>query len=132
MPRALDVGQGASLHGTMAGHSQGDQLAAVSTHVLDTVTGLPGAGLAVTLERLEENGPNTMGSASTDDDGRVADLLGGNRLRTGIYRLIFNTAAYGNSFYPEVAIVFRVSDPDQHHHIPLLLSAYGYSTYRGS
>jgi 5-hydroxyisourate hydrolase len=107
-------------------------MAAISTHVLDTVTGMPAAGVAVTLERLEEDGPSTMASASTDEGGRVADLLGGNRLRTGVYRLVFNTAAYGNTFYPEVAIVFRVSDPDQHHHIPLLLSAYGYSTYRGS
>ena len=65
-------------------------------------------------------------------DGRVADLLGGQRLRTGVYRLTFNTAAYGNAFYPEVVVMFRVSDPEQHHHIPLLLSAYGYATYRGS
>lgn len=107
-------------------------MANVSTHVLDTTTGRPGSGVAVSLDRLEENGATTMASASTDDNGRVADLLGGNRLRTGIYRLTFNTAAYGNPFYPEVTVVFRVSDPDQHHHIPLLLSAFGYSTYRGS
>lgn len=107
-------------------------MAAVSTHVLDTATGSPAPGVAVTLHRLGETGPATMASTSTDDDGRVADLLGGNRLRTGVYRLTFNTAAYGNSFYPEVSITFRVSDPDQHHHIPLLLSAYGYTTYRGS
>jgi 5-hydroxyisourate hydrolase len=107
-------------------------MANVSTHVLDTVTGRPAAGVAVTLERLEDNIPETLASTSTDDDGRVADLLGGTRLRTGIYRLTFNTAAFGNQFYPEVAIVFRVADADEHHHIPLLLSAYGYSTYRGS
>lgn len=107
-------------------------MASVSTHVLDTVLGVPGAGVAVSLERLDDGVAIPLGSASTDDDGRVADLLAGERLRTGVYRLVFNTAAYGNSFYPEVAIVFRVSDPDQHHHIPLLLSAFGYSTYRGS
>ncbi|CAN5832391.1 hydroxyisourate hydrolase [soil metagenome] len=107
-------------------------MANVSTHVLDITEGRPAAGVAVTLDRLEENGPTTMASASTDDDGRVADLLGGNRLRTGVYRLTFNTAAYGNAFYPEVTVVFRVSDPDQHHHIPLLLSSFGYSTYRGT
>jgi 5-hydroxyisourate hydrolase len=107
-------------------------MANVSTHVLDTVTGRPAAGVAVTLERLEDNIPETLASTSTDDDGRVADLLGGTRLRTGIYRLTFNTAAFGNQFYPEVSIVFRVADADEHHHIPLLLSAYGYSTYRGS
>lgn len=107
-------------------------MANVSTHVLDTVAGRPASGVAVTLERTEEGISETLTSTSTDDDGRVADLLGGTRLRTGIYRLRFNTAAYGNAFYPEVSITFRVSDADQHHHIPLLLSSYGYSTYRGS
>lgn len=107
-------------------------MATVSTHVLDTVEGRPAAGVAVTLHYLGETGHETLSSTSTDADGRVADLLGGSRLRTGVYRIVFNTAAFGNVFYPEVAIVFRVSDPDQHHHIPLLLSAYGYSTYRGS
>jgi len=107
-------------------------MAAISTHVLDTVEGSPAAGIAVTLSRLEDDGPTTLASASTDADGRVPDLLGGNRLRTGIYRLTFNTAAYGNTFYPEINIVFRVADPDSHHHIPLLLSAFGYTTYRGS
>jgi 5-hydroxyisourate hydrolase len=107
-------------------------MAAISTHVLDLAAGRPAAGMAVTLHRLEEHGAVTLSSHSTDDDGRVADLLGGQRLRSGVYRLVFNTAAYGNTFYPEVSVVFRVSDADSHHHIPLLLSAYGYSTYRGS
>lgn len=107
-------------------------MANVSTHVLDTVTGRPAPGMAVTLERVGEGLPETLTSTSTDDDGRVADLLGGNRLRTGVFRLTFNTAAYGNAFYPEVTITFRVSDADQHHHIPLLLSEFGYTTYRGS
>ena len=108
-------------------------MASISTHVLDTVSGRPARGMAVTLERLEDGSVvEHLTSTSTDDDGRVADLLGGKRLRTGVYRLTFNTAAYGNTFYPQVQIVFRVSDPDEHHHIPLLLSAYGYSTYRGS
>lgn len=107
-------------------------MANVSTHVLDTVSGRPAAGVAVALERLEEDTAETLSSTSTDEDGRVADLLGGSRLRTGVYRVTFNTAAYGNQFYPEVSIVFRVSDADQHHHIPLLLSEYGYTTYRGS
>jgi 5-hydroxyisourate hydrolase len=107
-------------------------MANVSTHVLDTVAGQPAAGVAVTLARVEDDSSETLASTSTDDDGRVADLLGGKRLRTGIYRLTFNTAAYGNQFYPEVSVVFRVADADQHHHIPLLLSEYGYTTYRGS
>lgn len=107
-------------------------MATISTHVLDTVEGGPAAGVAVSLQAVEDSTERTLSSTSTDGDGRVADLLGGERLRTGIYRLVFNTAAYGNTFYPEVSIVFRVSHPDAHHHIPLLLSAYGYSTYRGS
>lgn len=107
-------------------------MATISTHVLDTVEGRPAAGVAVTLHAIEDDGARQLHSTSTDDDGRVSDLLGGTRLRTGIYRIVFNTAAYGNTFYPEVAVMFRVSDPDQHHHVPLLLSAYGYSTYRGS
>jgi 5-hydroxyisourate hydrolase len=107
-------------------------VATISTHVLDTVEGRPASGVAVTLQLVDDGRHTNLASTSTDDDGRVADLLGGHRLRTGIYRLLFNTAAYGNPFYPEVTVVFRVTDPDQHHHIPLLLSAYGYSTYRGS
>ncbi|HEX2153771.1 MAG TPA: hydroxyisourate hydrolase [Acidimicrobiia bacterium] len=107
-------------------------MATVSTHVLDTTAGRPASGMAVTLERWEEEGLEVVTSTSTDDDGRVADLLGGNRLRTGVYRLTFNTAAYGNSFYPEISIVVRVSDADEHHHIPLLLSSFGYTTYRGT
>lgn len=107
-------------------------MAVVSTHVLDTTDGVPAAGVAVTLERLEDAGVVTLSSTSTDDDGRVADLTGGDFLRTGVYRLTFNTAAYGNPFYPEVSVLFRVSDPEQHHHVPLLLSRYGYSTYRGT
>ncbi|MFP3916054.1 MAG: hydroxyisourate hydrolase, partial [Actinomycetota bacterium] len=99
---------------------------------LDTVTGLPAPGVAVSLERLENGTVEALASTSTDEDGRVADLLGGTRLRTGIYRLTFNTAAYGNQFYPEVSVVFRVASADRHHHIPLLLSEYGYTTYRGS
>lgn len=106
-------------------------MAAVSTHVLDLVSGGPATGMAVTLERVEDGEAVTLGSASTDENGRVADLLSGSRLRTGLYRLTFNTAAYGNVFYPEVSVVFRVVDPEQHHHIPLLLSGYGYSTYLG-
>ncbi|HSJ33458.1 MAG TPA: hydroxyisourate hydrolase [Acidimicrobiia bacterium] len=107
-------------------------MATISTHVLDTVAGEPAAGVAVSLHTVDDSTERVLSSTSTDNDGRVADLLGGERLRTGIYRLVFNTAAYGNTFYPEVSIVFRVSDPDAHHHIPLLLSAFGYSTYRGS
>lgn len=103
----------------------------VSTHVLDAARGLPAAGLHVTL-----TGPDGVAHpAVTDDDGRVPDLLGG-PATPGEYRLRFDTggwfAATGQrGFYPEVTVVFTV-EPGRHHHVPLLLSPYAYSTYRGS
>ncbi len=105
----------------------------LSTHVLDTAAGRPAPGMAVTLERRSADGSWTeVGSAVTDPDGRVADLLGGEELAAGDHRIRFATGAYGNPFYPEVTVVFTVSDPGEHHHVPLLLSRFGYSTYRGS
>jgi 5-hydroxyisourate hydrolase len=107
-------------------------MATISTHVLDLESGNPAPNLAVTLERMEDGAWRRVHAANTDPDGRVADLLGESTLRTGVYRLVFNTAAYGHRFYPEVTVAFRVEDAARHHHIPLLLSPYGYSTYRGS
>ena len=104
----------------------------LSTHVLDIVTGSPAAGVGVTLERLDGGQASFLSSSTTDEDGRVTDLLGGRTLTAGTYRLLFDTGGYGNEFYPEVAVVIRVAHGSDHHHIPLLLSAYGYSTYRGS
>lgn len=114
----------------------------ISTHVLDTARGGPAPGVPVALERLTDGGPHTHGTelarATTDADGRVRELLpAGETLRVGGYRLTFDTGAYfaatgTEGFYPVVAVVFTVRDPTQHHHVPLLLSAYGYSTYRGS
>ena len=106
----------------------------VTTHVLDTSTGRPAAGLTVVLERLYGD-PPVLASTDTDDDGRVHEL-GPERLEPGGYRLRFNTGAYFverrlESFYPEVSISFDVAD-DDHYHVPLLLSPFGYSTYRGS
>lgn len=98
----------------------------LSTHVLDLASGRPAAGVAV---RLERDG-RVIAEAVTDDDGRVADLA--DEVTAAVYRLSFDTAAYGNVFYPEVSVTFRVADPAVHHHIPLLLSPHGYTTYRGS
>ena len=104
----------------------------LSTHVLDASTGHPAVGVAVTLT---DDAGVVLGAAETDDDGRVRELAA--ELPTGYYRLTFDTAAYFSgrqvgAFYPEVLIAFEVLDPLEHYHVPLLLSPYAYSTYRGS
>jgi 5-hydroxyisourate hydrolase len=105
----------------------------VSTHVLDATSGRPAAGLQVTLARQDPAGWTDLASAATDADGRVTSLAPGD-LTAGVYQLTFATEDYlpVPTFYPEVAIIFRIRDPAQHHHVPLLLSPYAYSTYRGS
>lgn len=104
----------------------------LSTHVLDAVTGTPAVGVTVTL-----TGPESavLATAATDTDGRVPHLA--DDLAAGVHRLRFDTAAYFagkrvTAFYPEVVIAFDVTDPHAHYHVPLLLSPYAYSTYRGS
>jgi 5-hydroxyisourate hydrolase len=113
----------------------------ISTHVLDTSRGQPAAGVSVILERLAVEGSAStreMTRGKTDSDGRVRELLpDGASLGVGRYRLTFDTGSYFAAagmepFYPAVVIVFVVRDTTQHYHIPLLLSQYGYSTYRGS
>ncbi len=110
-------------------------MAAITTHVLDLTSGTPAAGVAVTLERAAGIAWESLGHAVTDADGRVREGLaaGGG---PGRYRLTFATGDYFAargvaSFHPEVVVVFEVRDV-RHHHVPLLLSPYGYSTYRGS
>ncbi len=97
--------------------------ATLSTHVLDTAAGRPAAGVAV---RLETRDGDVLDSGVTDDDGRIGSL--GGALAAGTYSLRFETLGV---FFPEVVVVFTITD-DRHHHVPLLLSPYGYSTYRGS
>ncbi|MCW2494146.1 hydroxyisourate hydrolase [Jatrophihabitans sp.] len=101
----------------------------VSTHVLDAVRGVPAAGVAVHLTGASGKG---LRSAVTDADGRVPDLAG--ELEPGVYRLTFDVAGYlgPDTFYPEVTITFRIAEAAAHHHVPLLLSPFAYSTYRGS
>lgn len=111
-------------------------MATLSTHVLDTARGRPATGLVVTLARRDGDGWAELASATTDDDGRVARLDPADGIAPGDYRLRFGTgdwfAAHGiTGFYPEALVVFTVAD-DSHHHVPLLLSPYGLSTYRGS
>jgi 5-hydroxyisourate hydrolase len=113
-------------------------MSAITTHVLDTARGRPAGGVPVVLERRDGESWALVGGGSTDSDGRARSLLAeGQSLLPGTYRLVFNTAVYfrtsgGAAFFPEVQIVFEVGDPSQHYHIPLLLSPFGYSTYRGS
>ena len=112
----------------------------ITTHVLDTALGRPAAGVAVRLERLAESGtaPAALGQGATDDDGRLRDLApAGAPLEAGTYRLTFDTGAYfrkqgSDGFYPTVTIDFKVTASREHYHVPLLLSPFGYSTYRGS
>jgi len=106
----------------------------VTTHVLDAVHGRPATGVPVVLEARADSGWERLAEASTDSDGRVA-ALGPRSLPAGVYRVVFDTAAYFGdveSFYPEVVIAFRLADEGAHYHVPLLLSPFAYSTYRGS
>jgi len=106
----------------------------ITTHVLDTSAGRPAAGIRVVLEFFSTPTKSwaTLGTGTTDADGRAASLLPDDyKLQSGVYRLRFDTSA-ASPFYPEVPVLFRINDPGQHYHVPLLLSPYGYSTYRGS
>lgn len=109
----------------------------LSTHILDTAIGRPAAGVSLELARLEHADWRDIGQGKTDPDGRCKTLLGNLPLEAATYRIRFATAQYFRSqgligLYPFVDIVFTVTAPDEHHHIPLLLTANGYSTYRGS
>ncbi|HET6214145.1 MAG TPA: hydroxyisourate hydrolase [Micromonosporaceae bacterium] len=101
----------------------------LSTHVLDTVRGEPASGVPVRLERERDGQWAAVATGSTDQDGRLRDWVPPHAWATGVYRLVFGT---DGPFFPEVVVVFRVTDPLRHHHIPLLLGPYGYTTYRGS
>ncbi|SRR5260370_41469330 len=104
----------------------------ITTHVLDTARGKPATGIAITLEFEIEGRWSKIGEGITDIDGRVRDLLPDDvKVRPGTYRITFATGAF-SSFYPSIEVSFVVEDPSQHYHIPLLLSPFGYSTYRGS
>lgn len=110
----------------------------LSTHVLDTTVGRPAAGVAVFLDIRDTDGDwQHLVAAETDGDGRIGRLVPAGALSAGVYRLHFAIGDWAagtgtTTFYPEVQVVFEVTAPDEHHHVPLLLSPYGYSTYRGS
>ena len=109
----------------------------ISTHVLDATMGRAAAGLEVVLSRQDGGRWHELARRRTDLDGRVTDLAPG--ATAGVHRIVFATEAYlkaqsatAETFYPEVVVIFRITDPAGHHHVPLLLSPYAYSTYRGS
>jgi 5-hydroxyisourate hydrolase len=110
----------------------------ITTHVLDVSAGRPAAGVPVIVEALAVDGTwAEKGSGLTDGDGRLKDLAAGNQSLPGTYRVTFNTSAYFaaqniTGLYPQVTIVFEITNATEDYHIPLLLSPYGYSTYRGS
>lgn len=109
----------------------------ITTHVLDVSLGKPAAGVLVTLSRMSDGAFIELARGTTNDDGRVTDLLAPGALVRGTYRISFSVAPYfhaggRSAFYPHVDIVFLVEAPNEHFHVPLLLSPFGYSTYRGS
>jgi 5-hydroxyisourate hydrolase len=109
----------------------------LSTHILDTAKGRPAAGVALALSMLDGGDWRELGRGETDADGRCKTLLGDAPLECATYKIKFATAEYFSTqslegLYPFVEIVFDVTDPKQHYHIPLLLTANGYTTYRGS
>lgn len=111
----------------------------ITTHILDTASGRPAHGVRVVLERREDGDWVELTRGVTDDDGRISDWLPGDKpAKTGMYRCTFEVGSYFDSsehsagFYTNIPVVFRLNNPDAHYHIPLLLSPYGYTTYRGS
>ena len=110
----------------------------LSVHVLNLENGLPSAGVSVTLEQHVGDHWQSLSEGVTNQQGRIAELFPANRSMTpGEYRVVFKTGDYyikanRETFFPEVPVIFQVKQADQHYHIPLLLSPYGFSTYRGS
>jgi 5-hydroxyisourate hydrolase len=112
-------------------------MSAITTHVLDLSRGRPARGVSVILERVGSPQSTVLAKASTDADGRVKAFTPTPSLQAGTYRLTFEVGAYFaaagvEAFYRRAIVEFDVLDANQHYHVPLLLSPFGYSTYRGS
>ena len=110
----------------------------ITTHVLDTSTGLPAAGVAVLLELRLASEWSPIARGTTDEHGRLSSLVEDRVMTPGTYCLTFDTGTYHRiqgvttPFFAEVKVTFNVRDVDEHYHVPLLLSPFGYSTYRGA
>jgi len=113
-----------------------DEMGRITVHVLDTVRGVGASGVGLVLARICEDTRNVLGRTQTNGDGRTdVPLLDGADMHEGVYEIIFDVGAWSGTlsdFYDLIAIRFRVSDAGAHVHVPLLLSAYGYTTYRGT
>lgn len=114
-------------------------MSAITTHVLDTARGCPAPGVSVVLQqRTASDEWQTLGNGDTDGDGRLRTLMpAGVALQPGTFRLLFETRRYFDrhgvrSFHPHIIVVFEVAAGDAHCHVPLLVSPFGYTTYRGS
>jgi len=117
-------------------------MAHLSTHVLDTARGVPAKGLRIELHRIENSTRHRVATGVTNADGRIAaPLISGDLLEIGVYELVFHAGDYLRStgqhvsepaFLDQIVVRFGVAEPDRNYHVPLLLSPFGYSTYRGS
>lgn len=110
----------------------------ITTHVLDMAQGTPAAGVTVILEVRQSGDWSPVGRGTTDEQGRLTTLTENRSLTPGIYRLTFDLGDYhrdqgvAQPFFPEAKITFNVKDPASHYHVPLLISPFGYTTYRGT
>lgn len=122
----------------VGGEAESPARSPITVHVLDTSRGKPAAGVAVILEQADAKEWRELAKGKTDGDGRIETLLPKNKpVSAGIYRITFESGAYfaeskTKTFYPRITVMFEITDPKEHHHVPLLLSPFGYSTYRGS
>jgi 5-hydroxyisourate hydrolase len=108
----------------------------ITTHILDTGTGKPAAGVKAVLEAQAASGWQEVAAGHTDSDGRITNL-GPEAVDAGVYRIRFETGPYFaaagvETFFPSVDVTFEINEPAQHYHVPLLISPFAYSTYRGS
>ena len=112
-------------------------MSTITTHVLDTSRGRSADGIRIELQRKSGENWKTVGEGRTDANGRCNNLMGDGQPEAGTYRLVFHAGAYyqtlhTETFYSEIPVIFEVREPNAHYHVPLLISPFGYSTYRGS
>jgi 5-hydroxyisourate hydrolase len=119
------------------GGAEGPARSPITVHVLDSSRGKPAAGLTIVLEQAEGKEWRKVATAKTDENGRIEKLLPADKpVAAGTYRLTFDSGAYfaeskTKTFYPQIVVIFEIDNPKEHYHVPLILSPFGYSTYRG-